>query len=154
MDKQLIDIAHEIWAAAQLAPSEGIEDGISRIAAILARIDAELGKLMVVSEMVRTAPERIWLQVSDEPADIDDPFPRPITDEMTWSTGQCVACEVEYVRADLSPTPAIPENMVLVPVIPTPAMCAVISNEHDIYGSAQELYAMVLQAAQGERNEK
>ena len=44
MDKQLIDNAHEIWAAAQLLPGEGIEDGAKRIAGILARIDAERGK--------------------------------------------------------------------------------------------------------------
>ncbi|KVD57297.1 hypothetical protein WI87_18830 [Burkholderia ubonensis] len=31
------DLAHEIWAAAQLAPSEGIEDGVQRIAAIVSR---------------------------------------------------------------------------------------------------------------------
>lgn len=29
------DRAHEIWAAAQLAPGEGIEDGVSRIQALL-----------------------------------------------------------------------------------------------------------------------
>lgn len=27
--------AHEIWAAAQLAPGEGIEDGVRRISALL-----------------------------------------------------------------------------------------------------------------------
>ena len=34
--------AHEIWAAAQLAPGEGIEDGVSRIEALIAssRVDA------------------------------------------------------------------------------------------------------------------
>ena len=47
MDKQLIYNAHEIWAAAQLAQGEGIEDGANRIAAILARIDAERGKEVV-----------------------------------------------------------------------------------------------------------
>lgn len=31
------DLAHEIWAAAQLVPGEGIEDGAGRIAALLAR---------------------------------------------------------------------------------------------------------------------
>ncbi len=30
------DLAHEIWAAAQLVPEEGIEDGAHRIAQILA----------------------------------------------------------------------------------------------------------------------
>lgn len=31
------DLAHEIWAAAQTAPGEGIEDAVERVAAILAR---------------------------------------------------------------------------------------------------------------------
>ncbi|MFZ4538943.1 hypothetical protein [Propionivibrio sp.] len=43
--------------------------------------------------------------------------------------------------------PEIPGGFVLVPIDPTPEMCAVIRNEHDIYGTAQELYAMVLEAA-------
>jgi hypothetical protein len=33
--KQFLDLVHEIWASAQLAPSEGIEDGIERIAGLL-----------------------------------------------------------------------------------------------------------------------
>lgn len=42
MSKQ-IDIeglAHEIWAAGQLAPEEGIEDGVLRIAQILVEMQA------------------------------------------------------------------------------------------------------------------
>lgn len=35
MSKNLNDIAHEIWASAQLHPNEGIEDGIHRIKKIL-----------------------------------------------------------------------------------------------------------------------
>ena len=31
------DLAHEIWAAAQTAPGEGIDDAVERIAALLAR---------------------------------------------------------------------------------------------------------------------
>ena len=31
------DLAHEIWAAAQTAPGEGIEDAVERVAALLAR---------------------------------------------------------------------------------------------------------------------
>lgn len=44
--------------------------------------------------------------------------------------------------------PPIKPGFVMVPVKPTEAMCKVIRNEHDIYGSAEELYAMVIQAAQ------
>jgi len=35
---KLIDEAHEVWAAAQLAPGEGIEDGVARVQTILSRI--------------------------------------------------------------------------------------------------------------------
>jgi hypothetical protein len=31
------DLAHEIWAAAQLAPGEGVADGVARVAALLAQ---------------------------------------------------------------------------------------------------------------------
>jgi len=31
------DLAHEIWAAAQTAPGEGIEDAVERVAALLDR---------------------------------------------------------------------------------------------------------------------
>jgi len=47
MDKELI--AHELWAAAQLTPGEGIEDGAGRIADILARIGAERSVLKAQS---------------------------------------------------------------------------------------------------------
>ena len=34
--KETLDaLAHEIWAAAQLAPGEGIMDGVARIVALL-----------------------------------------------------------------------------------------------------------------------
>jgi len=37
-DEETIDaLAHEIWAAAQLAPGEGIVDGVARIASLLHR---------------------------------------------------------------------------------------------------------------------
>ena len=36
MNKTLTDLAHEIYAAAQTVPGEGIEDAASRIEAILA----------------------------------------------------------------------------------------------------------------------
>jgi len=37
--KETLDaLAHEIWAAAQLAPGEGIVDGVARIAALLRKV--------------------------------------------------------------------------------------------------------------------
>lgn len=35
VDFDVLSLSHEIWAAAQLAPGEGIEDGCARVAAIL-----------------------------------------------------------------------------------------------------------------------
>ena len=46
-----------------------------------------------------TAPERIWLQVSDDEEDRDEPFPRD--GEVSWCEDSVVATEVEYIRADL-----------------------------------------------------
>ncbi len=51
--------------------------------------------------VVRTAPTRIWLQVSDDVNDMREPFPALIHDGITWCQDSCIACEVEYVRADL-----------------------------------------------------
>ncbi len=35
--KELSELSHEIWAIAQLAPGEGIADGVARIEALLRR---------------------------------------------------------------------------------------------------------------------
>lgn len=61
-----------------------------------------------VSECARTAPERIWLQVSDGDEWLSKPFPRnPDGDEVTWCAAQQGGTEVPYVRADLA-RPAAP----------------------------------------------
>ena len=57
---------------------------------------------------IETAPERIWIQISDEPEDYDEPFPEPNM-EMTWCAESIAACEVPYVRADLVKA-AMPDN--------------------------------------------
>lgn len=54
-----------------------------------------------VSNLVRTAPERIFLQIADEDYSRES-FPRPYGEEITWCETSCVECEVEYVRADLA----------------------------------------------------
>ena len=48
-----------------------------------------------------TAPKRIWLAVSDEPSDRDEPFPPP-HEGLCWSSDEPVATCVPYVRADLA----------------------------------------------------
>lgn len=49
--------------------------------------------------------------------------------------------------------PPIKPGFVLLPSKPTPAICEVIRNEHDIYGSAEELYAMIINAASQENKD-
>ena len=48
-----------------------------------------------------TAPKRIWLQVSNEKSDRDLPF-YPC-ENVPWTAQRVLACEVEYIRADLVP---------------------------------------------------
>lgn len=64
------------------------------------------GKLsapMAVTETIRTAPERIWLQVGDEAHYSSEPFPSN-TESVTWCRDSVTGCEVPYVRADLLAT--------------------------------------------------
>lgn len=53
------------------------------------------------NKVTKTAPERIWVQVSDDTHDCRKPFPEP-NEDMTWCVDSVMACEVEYVRADLA----------------------------------------------------
>ena len=54
----------------------------------------------MTNKVTKTAPTRIWLQVSDDARDARKPFPEPHSD-LTWCRDSVLACEVEYVRADL-----------------------------------------------------
>ncbi|MFB2891041.1 hypothetical protein [Aeromonas veronii] len=55
---------------------------------------------VAVTETIRTAPGRIWLQVGDQSHYHSEPFPEH-HDEVSWCADSVVACEVPYVRADL-----------------------------------------------------
>lgn len=56
----------------------------------------------MTNKVTLTAPERIWLQVSDDEVDLQEPFPKPSDDcFVTWCRDSALNCEVEYVRADL-----------------------------------------------------
>jgi len=57
-----------------------------------------------VSKLTDTAPQRIFLQVSDEEGDEDCVFSDLQRDgaEVTWCDASMVCCEVEYVRADVA----------------------------------------------------
>lgn len=55
---------------------------------------------VTITETIRTAPERIWLQVGDQSHYHSEPFPEH-HNEVSWCADSVVACEVPYVRADL-----------------------------------------------------
>ena len=55
----------------------------------------------ITSRTIRTAPERIYLQVSEDASDHNNEFPAPHMD-LTWCSQSVIACEVEYVRADIA----------------------------------------------------
>lgn len=70
-----------------------------------AELLTKVAMALTVPQAVATAPKRIWLQVSDDRADMDEPFPG---DGATWCADSVVDAEVEYVRADLAPPPSTP----------------------------------------------
>jgi len=55
-----------------------------------------------------------------------------------------------YVPLYSHPQPAVPEGYMLVPIDPNKNMIGVIENEHDVWGTAHDLYAALLSAAKGE----
>lgn len=59
-----------------------------------------------LTRLQETAPARIYLQVSDEIADNESPFPEGPSADVSWCSESVLNCEVEYVRADLAPRAA------------------------------------------------
>lgn len=55
-----------------------------------------------VDLLTPSAPERIWLCISDDEDHYAEPFPACYGDEVTWSSDKPCACTVEYVRADIA----------------------------------------------------
>lgn len=51
-------------------------------------------------ECTRTAPAALWLQISDDPAHRDQVFPTGA--DVTWCADSATACQVQYIRADLT----------------------------------------------------
>ncbi|MFQ2095468.1 hypothetical protein ACK33Q_03170 [Aeromonas veronii] len=118
------------------------EDGVNNWTGKLARIDSALaGKIahpaVTVTETIRTAPERIWLQVGDQSGDGDYPFPEH-HDEVTWCADSVVACEVPYVRADLAGHVVSPSLGLLIQMTDILKMCrsALITAHEDVHGDA------------------
>lgn len=95
---------------------------------LLDRIEVALAgkqqnKPVTITETIRTAPERIWLQVGDQSHYHSEPFPEH-HDEVSWCADSVVSCEVPYVRADLVghsgwQLDTAPEGWKLVPFNPT-----------------------------------
>ena len=58
---------------------------------------------------VATAPERIYLQISDDESHYGQPFPGEYAGAVTWCGESVLLCEVPYVRADIVATfPSVP----------------------------------------------
>jgi hypothetical protein len=55
-----------------------------------------------MSKLTDTAPERIFLLISDDEEHNAEPYPRGIDGgEITWCEEAALNCNVEYIRADL-----------------------------------------------------
>lgn len=103
--RELFDMAREQIERQRLAALEyGLIAVAEANAYALHKIDAILTEPAEVSEemVVKTAPERIYLQISDDESDKDEPFPDEARSEITWCSDSVMDCEVEYVRADLA----------------------------------------------------
>lgn len=93
--------------ATRVIPAIGVAiDDLPVVDAFLERIEAALAgqvpdPAVTVTETIRTAPARIWLQVGDQSHYHSEPFPID-TSEVSWCADSVVGCEVPYVRADLA----------------------------------------------------
>ena len=97
-----------------VSPLSCHESEIQIVQSIVSSIDSVLaGQLpdpaVTVTETIRTAPERIWLQVGDQSHYHSEPFPSD-TSEVSWCADSVIACEVPYVRADLLTLRGHPEQ--------------------------------------------
>lgn len=97
-----------------VSPLSCPESEIQIAQSIVSSIDSVLaGQLpdpaVTATETIRTAPERIWLQVGDQLHYHSEPFPSD-TSEVSWCANSVMACEVPYVRADLLTLRGHPEQ--------------------------------------------
>jgi hypothetical protein len=95
----------ELADAITLGHAPDCDEGAILVCA--AELEAALASLPVegwrtVPRVQKTAPERIWLTVSDDKHDEREPFPENYGEEICWSVDAPVAVCVPYVRADLA----------------------------------------------------
>lgn len=82
-----------------------VQSIVSSIDSVLAGQLPELTSLPDCTEVTRTAPKRIWLQVSDDFGDHNEPFPTRDelgNREVTWCADSVGGTQIEYLRADLA----------------------------------------------------
>ncbi|MFV7562267.1 hypothetical protein ACNPAA_10655 [Aeromonas sp. PS2Canimalfood6] len=82
-----------------------VQSIVSSIDSVLAGQVPELTSLPDCTEVTRTAPKRIWLQVSDDFGDHNEPFPTRDelgNREVTWCADSVGGTQIEYLRADLA----------------------------------------------------
>ena len=96
---------HPAWtveADSEFLTKAGAQLWIRHLLALESRLDANQSEdsRAMVSPLVGTAPERIYLQVSNDSEAVQQPFPADHGD-ITWSTQAEFVGDVEYVRADL-----------------------------------------------------
>ena len=104
--KLLTDLLREARNPLITVMDASSEDESTAIEELIDSIDSVLaGQLpdpaVTVTETIRTAPERLWLQVGDQSHYHSEPFPSD-TSEVSWCADSVMACEVLYVRADLA----------------------------------------------------
>lgn len=138
--KGALDLLHELREGAEIHLHNckvcKNEEGVNNWTGKLARIDSFLaGKIphpaVTVTETIRTAPERIWLQVGDQSHYHSEPFPEH-HDEVSWCADSVVACEVPYVRADLAGHVASPSLGLLIQMTDILKMCrSVLITAHE-----------------------
>lgn len=59
-----------------------------------------MDRAITVTEVIKTAPPRIWLQVGTKAHYQNEAFPQD-TQDVTWCAESVTSCEVPYIRADL-----------------------------------------------------
>ena len=99
---------------------------------------------------ILTAPERIWLQISDDALCLDsDEFPSD-HEHVTWCDTPVVGQEVEYIRADIPDAERVDVELVRAVIAemrePFPDNGAPVTHSDyisNIYGWADELAAAI-----------